>query len=594
METDAVRLPREWPDFTFNNDPRRYIEEVIYLDPQDQIDALIIEQKQAGFPDSLPDPATQRLLIAGLRKGSLDSTRELVDSHWGLIATVAYPFKRGPFGPEDLLSRGRHGLIKAAKTYDREQDGEFSDYAARCMHEAFGVAMPQQAGDSFVEVAEKPMEGIYQFIDNAYMAPSPAAVRKTQARIEDQEARWLDEEELKVASLLHLNAETIGVATGIGSINKVNEIVASIKQKLGAQTREEAAVKAWRKGMNYDVVEIPGREHFTVDERLVASRLHMPNAAIAEELGFTKRKLLRLGTSLRSKTQARSRAERALLAQMHKFEPTEEELNPPETPLLQKLTPLQSEIMKRALYMHNKDISRMPDIDLSESGVASVVGTVMQKAGLEYNTRTALILELYEQGMEFDLAEPKLPITEAFHAQEVRIIQRLHWNYQDIIDDLELDCTVERLGEIVYQLKKKVGARTRPELALMVKVFYDEDRFPAREVDLETNEWALVRRIGAQALGTKTWEEVLPAAGNREKEIITSYFLTPGLPSWGETGAEFGVSASQARRLALRGIRKVSDKLHRSSMPDDELFPYDATDGSLAATRTRERELVAS
>jgi DNA-directed RNA polymerase specialized sigma subunit len=592
MEMEAVRLPREWPDFTFNNDPRRYLDEVIYLDPEHPLDALLIEQKEAGFPDTLPTPVTQRELIAGVRRGELDTARELVDSHWGLVAAIAYPFKLGPLSPQELLHTGRRGLLEAAKTYDQEQDGEFSDYAARCIHESLSVMIPERAGDSFVEAAELPIEGIYQFIENVQRASTQAKLQKTQAKIEEQEAKWLDEEELKVVSLLHLKAETIKEIGDISSVSKVDNIVASIKEKLGAQTKEEAAVIAWRRGWQYDVVDIPSREHFTVDERLVAMRLYMPFKAIAEELGFTRWKVIRLNGSLRAKTPARTRAELAILAQMHDFEPTEEELNPPETPLVDRLSPMQTKVIQRALYMRDKDIAEMPDIDISEGGIASAISTVIQKAGLEYNTRSALILELYEQGMDFDLAEPTVPLAEAFHAQEIKILQRLHWNYQDIIDDLELDCDIRRLGEIVYDLRQRVGARTRPELALMAKVFYDEDQFPAREVDLETHEWDLVKQIGARALGAKTWEEVLRAADEREQEIITVYFLTPGISSWVEAGTHVGLSASQARKVAFGGIRKAREKLQRRFMSDDELFSCDPNDGSLTARHSQERELV--
>lgn len=591
---EAVQPSREWPDFTFNNDPRRYLDEVIYLDPENPVDFLLIEQKEAGFPDSLPTPATQRLMVAGVRKGDLDSARELVDSHWGLVAAVTYPFKLGPLSPQELLHDGRHALIEAAKTYDREQDGAFSDYAARRIHESLGEMIPERAGDSFVVAAEQPMDGIYQFIETVQRAPNQAKLRKTQARFEEQEANWLNEEELKIVSLLHLKNETAKEIADISSVSKVEWLTASIKQKLGAKTKEEAAVIAWRRGWQYDVVDIPGRKHFTVDERSVAVHLHMSSEDIAEELGFTWWKVKRMIGSLRAKAKPRSRAELAILAQMHDFEPTKAELNPaPEPLLIEKLSLVQAEVIQRALYMQDKDIAELPDVDLSEAGVASAISAVLHKADLEYSNRAALILELHDQGMEFELAEPTVPIIEAFHAQEVRIIQRLHWQYQDIIDDLKLDCDIKGLVEIVQRLKQRVSARSRAELAMMAKVFYDEDQFPAREVDLETNEWALVKKIGAKTLGTRTWEEVLPAASDREREIITVYFLTPGISSWVEAGTHVGLSGSQARQIASGGIRKAREKLQRLTMSDDELFSYDPNDGWVPASRSPEHELAA-
>jgi len=590
---DVVKLSREWPDFTFNNDPGRYLKEVIYLDPENPVDFLLIEQKEAGFPDTLPTPAAQRALITGVRRGELDSARELVDSHWGLVAAVAYPFKLGPLSPQELLHNGRHALMEATKTYNREEDGEFSDYAAQRMHQSLSVMIPERAGDSFVGVAAHPIEGIYQFIENVQRAPNQAELNKTQARFEEQEANWLDEEELKIVSLLHLDSETAKEIAEMSSVSKVNYLVGLVKQKLGAKTKEEAAVIAWRRGWRYDVVDIPGRERFTVDERSVAMRLHMPTEDIAEELDFTTWKVKRMIGSLRATIKPRSRAEMAILAQMHDFEPTEEELNQPEIPLVKKLTPVQLELIQRALYMQDKDIAALPDVDLSENAIASAISSLIQKANLQYNNRTALILELHEQGMEFDVAEPTVPMAEAFHAQEIRIIQRLHWEYQDIIDDLGLDCDKKGLVEIVQRLKQRVGARTHQELALMTKVFYDEDEFPAREVDLETHEWDLVKRIGARALGTKTWEEVLRAADEREQKIITVYFLTPGISSWDEAGTHVGLRGTQARQVALGGVRKAKDKLQRRFMSDEELFSYDPNDGFLAARQTQERELVA-
>lgn len=551
MEAAKTLAPDRQPALSFDDDPAWLLRGVNFMDPADPLDRQLIEYKKIIAAEELPTAVEQRRMVAGLRRGRLASARELVARHTGLIAAAAYPFKGDKLSSDELLRSGVHAFLQAAKRYDLTTGEDFSDYAAAAVHGSLASSMPEMAGDSFIELPQNPMEGVYQFMETVQPATNGRHHEFIARRTREREQRQLTAEESQVWGLLHLKADDIRDRLGFSSSYKVESTLSSLKKKLDVETREAAALQGLEAGISYDLVEIPAREEFTVRERLVATRLGKRNAEIAEELGMSRTMVIEIGAALRAKTHARTRAEIALLAHTHDFEPTEEEMNPS---LAERLTPRQRTIVQRILYMQDKEVATDPELEISEHGVDTMVNRLMAKAGLAHNSRTGLILELHRQGMEFEeLTEPIEPLSETLYDYELQIAKRLHLPYETIIDELDLDCTVERLGEMVYQARKKVGARTRQELALMVDVFSDEAE--AMEKNFDNNQWRLARLLGVKTLAACDLDDLLSVASDKERETISAYYLTDKPVTWRQVSHEMG--HRDVRSTAQRGVQKI-------------------------------------
>lgn len=573
---EAAHEASAWqqPDFSAVIDPSER-KQVIKLDRHDPIDGLVLAYKEAVRGEYLdyapgaaapPPPAQQRVLIAGFNSGNLDATRQLADSHMGLVAAVAFPFKGGRLNSEELLETGRHVLLHSAKTYD-SNEGDFGDHAARAIHAALQAQQPELAAGSYITAEQPPMESIYRFLE----AARPGRAKKLVAKPEPegpmhgpktaaevlQEAK-LDESEMGVLQNLHLRTDGIMAATGL-SKNQVHVQRAAVSTKLGVRNLEEAALTGMAAGIEYDIRKIPPRKDFSLQERQVAMRRYLPNKQVAEELGLAGFRLTTIMKALWKKTQARSEPEMLLMAHIGKFEPTEAELNPPEPTFEERLTPLHRRVLSRLTYKTDSEIGQMKSVGMTLGQVRRFIRNFAKETGLRTNNRTALVLDLHRNGLEFDVPEPERPLHETLYAHELEIARLLDLSSLEIIDKLQLDCKPERINEIVYDARHRVGARSREELALMVEMF--DDGSPALEMDTSNNRWRLERHLGVQVLKDSTLLLLLEELTEDQLEVVEPYALSGRPVKWADVAEETGVPAVIAKDRATRAWARMRGAL---------------------------------
>lgn len=237
-----------------------------------------------------------------------------------------------------------------------------------------------------------------------------------------------------------------------------------------------------------------------------------------------------------------------------------------------KLDPLQRTILQRIVYMKDKDVAQQPDIDLSTDSIAKHVSDIMQAASLPHNNRTALLLKLHREGMKFHVATPIKPVDQALYAHEITIAQHLHLPYEEIMEIDEVkeflgsNCRIERVGEIVYQARQKIGARTRQELALMVEIFYDESE--ALEQDRSNNRWKLAKHLGLKTLESCDIEALLAVTTKKQRPVIETYHLSEERRTWPETGDMLGMKPATAQALAGRGISLMARELKAQQLAE--------------------------
>jgi RNA polymerase sporulation-specific sigma factor len=85
-----------------------------------------------AFPQPLPPPEEARQLRR-MRAGSLEARSVLIEHNLRLVAHVVKKFSNTGEDPDDLISTGTVGLIKAIDTFNPDKGVRLATYAARCI-----------------------------------------------------------------------------------------------------------------------------------------------------------------------------------------------------------------------------------------------------------------------------------------------------------------------------------------------------------------------------------------------------------------------------------------------------------------------------
>jgi RNA polymerase sporulation-specific sigma factor len=75
----------------------------------------------------------EQLLLSEMASGNLEAKHKLIEHNMRLVAHVAKKYYSPIEDPEDLLSIGTIGLLKAVETYDAGKGYKLATYAARCI-----------------------------------------------------------------------------------------------------------------------------------------------------------------------------------------------------------------------------------------------------------------------------------------------------------------------------------------------------------------------------------------------------------------------------------------------------------------------------
>lgn len=85
-----------------------------------------------AFPNPLT-PAEEKKYIQRYTEGDLEAKHILIERNLRLVAHVIRKYQNASEDPEDLISIGTIGLIKAVITFDPEKGNRLAAYASRCV-----------------------------------------------------------------------------------------------------------------------------------------------------------------------------------------------------------------------------------------------------------------------------------------------------------------------------------------------------------------------------------------------------------------------------------------------------------------------------
>ena len=90
----------------------------------------------ADLPYLFPKPLTEeeeRVCFERLERGDKSAKNTLTAHNLRLVAHIAGKYRGSNEEPEELVSIGTFGLMKAVDTFDYHKGARFSTYAARCV-----------------------------------------------------------------------------------------------------------------------------------------------------------------------------------------------------------------------------------------------------------------------------------------------------------------------------------------------------------------------------------------------------------------------------------------------------------------------------
>ena len=88
-----------------------------------------------SFPNPLT-PSEEKYYIRKYTEGDLEAKHILIERNLRLVAHVIKKYQNSEEDPEDLISIGTIGLIKAVVTFNPDKGNRLAAYASRCIEKA--------------------------------------------------------------------------------------------------------------------------------------------------------------------------------------------------------------------------------------------------------------------------------------------------------------------------------------------------------------------------------------------------------------------------------------------------------------------------
>lgn len=88
-----------------------------------------------SFPPPLPAEEEKRMFLA-LRRKDPSARARLIEHNLRLVAHIVRKYYTSYHSPDDLISIGSLGLIKAIDSFDCKNGARFATYAAKCIQNA--------------------------------------------------------------------------------------------------------------------------------------------------------------------------------------------------------------------------------------------------------------------------------------------------------------------------------------------------------------------------------------------------------------------------------------------------------------------------
>lgn len=380
-------------------------------------------------------------------------------------------------------------------------------------------------------------------------------------------AASLTDYETPVLPLLQLEYKDAGQLLGGHSASYIEKRVRSAKNTLGLVTREQLAVWAFEHGIEFELPTAPNINNLPIRDRQVAALIHEPYPKIRDKLGLSNRQIHKAYARLLEATGAANKSQLALIAQAYHFEPFPEELEDNTPEILKQFTLRTQQCLQ---IIHHSTASIAKELGTSKAVVWQALNEAKKAFGVENYEQLALFLA--NNGIELDIKQPKKPIREILSKDQLKVARLAHLEVQEIQEILGMNRST--IFDRLSLAKKRLGARSRPEVALMIRA-YDDGK--DKEDVQKTREEVFFELIDIPPIPKEQALAMLQALTPKyitenQADCIRDYYLAEEDVSWAQIASMRHTTSSAPDHNARQGIKKLksilAEERERRTNPD--------------------------
>jgi hypothetical protein len=515
----------------------------IYLRRDNVIEAAILDFAKEAEHDEGPNQNEQMKLIKAVKRGEPEATILLTSINRGLIGTIVYDFKHYlPNDSELLLIYGNNALVAAAYSYSLNgQKTSFVNFAIPYVKDYLHRQLSPGIKDPITSYDELPIFEIYRLLNNVRDGSTNEQRKIDAAESHDhQRKRDIILNNIKILRYINL-PETLIVCYGI-DLRIFYSTIEYVKNELDLPNRASVALACIDVGVVFALPPIPPKDDFTADQLEVLSRIHLPYEDVSNELNKPVTQITAMASRMKTKMGVRTRTELALMARLGNLTPDlVSDVEKPFTTFQRKIFPY--------IFLTTNEIVEKTGI--SAYSVQSSIHNAAVRVGL--TTRRELARYLQENGYDFVINEPTVPLGETFDADQMNFLQLIHMSDEAVSRLTGMEESA--VGSFVHLFRKKVGARNRLELSLMAYK-YDNGERKAKESSSKREK--LANKLGWAAMDISRLQELLNNLSPRTSQLIKAYYLSDDENiSWRDVSDTFQIDRAVAIATASKGIIKV-------------------------------------
>ena len=222
--------------------------------------------------------------------------------------------------------------------------------------------------------------------------------------------------------------------------------------------------------------------------------------------------------------------------------------------ILELFTPVQQSVVL-LLILPVQEVSEQTDLTVDQ--VTNAMKNARAQLEPKPPTKTAFVAELYRRGFRYQHRVLMEPLVEVLPNEEIEIGHMLEQTNEATAK--ARNKSVSAIDEAVSRLKRRIGARSRPESFLMIQLADTGER--RAKDDLPPSK-TLPDRLGLLSLEGYDLDGMLSELKPTQQEaIVARHLAANGLTPWDEVGEQLGVSGAAAAKLVQRGIQNLRKSL---------------------------------
>lgn len=224
--------------------------------------------------------------------------------------------------------------------------------------------------------------------------------------------------------------------------------------------------------------------------------------------------------------------------------------------ILDGFAPMQRKVLSLLHLGTHQAIADAMGPPASRVSVNDIAAYIQREYGL-HNT-PSLALMLHGQGYRYPIKAPDKPLVESLTDAQFEVGNLLHHEYDEI--GRMVGKTEAQVRSAVHKMRKKTGAGSRTEMALIIAMYDTGERRQPEKV-LERKLGELAARVGLESLAYDEAMHALAELEPNQREALTPFYITGRETSWKEVAGQLDITEKAAKQRAEEAFRAMRNNL---------------------------------